>query len=58
MTYVSFVEIFVKSVHGFVASMVNEDMSDDEILEKENMAYIYATLSFFGGVIVMMVSFD
>jgi ZIP family zinc transporter len=56
MTYVSFVEIFGKSVVGFVASMVNEDMSEEETLEKENLAYVYATLSFFGGVLVMLVS--
>ena len=56
MTYVSFVEIFVKSIDGFVASMVTEDMSDDEAEEKANLAYIYATLSFFGGVVVMLVS--
>lgn len=56
MTYVSFVEIFGKSVGGFEVSMVNEDMSEEEALEKANLAYIYATLSFFGGVFVMLVS--
>ena len=57
MTYVSFVEIFVKSVEGFVDSLVKEGMTDEEVEEKENLGYIYATLSFFGGVLVMMVSF-
>ena len=56
MTYVSFVEIFGKSVVGFVTSLVNETMTEKEVIEKENLAYIYATLSFFGGVAVMMVS--
>jgi ZIP family zinc transporter len=45
MTYVSFVEIFQKSVTAF-------EESDFE----DNMAYIYATVSFFGGVVVMKVS--
>ncbi|KAL7532586.1 hypothetical protein ACHAXR_004719 [Thalassiosira sp. AJA248-18] len=44
MTYVSFVEIFVKSVDGFVGAGVDPDH-----------AFIYATLSFFGGVIFMLV---
>lgn len=44
MTYVSFVEIFQKSVGAF---------EDAEFAE--NMAYIYATASFFGGVVVMKV---
>lgn len=56
MTYVSFVEIFVKSVIGFRASMVTDDMTDDEILESENRAFVYASASFFGGVVVMIVS--
>mmetsp|Transcript_38474 Transcript_38474/g.92717 ORF Transcript_38474/g.92717 Transcript_38474/m.92717 type:complete len:399 (+) Transcript_38474:79-1275(+) len=55
MTYVSFVEIFVKSVEGFVDSLVKEGMTDEEVEEKENLGYIYATLSFFGGVLVMMI---
>lgn len=55
MTYVSFVEIFSKSVVGFVTSLVNETMTEEEVTEKENLAYIYATLSFFGGVAVMMI---
>jgi ZIP family zinc transporter len=42
MTYVSFVEIFQKSVVAFEGAEF-----------AENMAYIYATASFFGGVLVM-----
>ena len=45
MTYVSFVEIFAKSVDGFADSGIDPDL-----------AYIYATLSFFGGVVTMLVS--
>lgn len=30
-------------------------MTDEEVEEKENLGYIYATLSFFGGVLVMMI---
>lgn len=56
MTYVSFVEIFQKSVIGFISSLVNDDtMTKEELIEKENLAYIYATLSFFGGVAVMLI---
>mmetsp|Transcript_28020 Transcript_28020/g.58157 ORF Transcript_28020/g.58157 Transcript_28020/m.58157 type:complete len:397 (-) Transcript_28020:180-1370(-) len=44
MTYVSFVEIFAKSVSAFT------DANHDE-----NMAYIYSTLSFFGGVVLMKI---
>ncbi|KAL9190930.1 hypothetical protein ACHAXT_000636 [Thalassiosira profunda] len=44
MTYVSFVEIFVKSVDGFVDAGIDPDMS-----------YIYATCSFFGGVVLMLI---
>ena len=45
MTYVSFVEIFQKSIGSF----------EDSGLE-ENVAYAYATLCFFGGVFFMVVS--
>jgi ZIP family zinc transporter len=45
MTYVSFVEIFKKSN----ASFLNAGHS-------QQMAYVYATLCFFGGVVTMMVS--
>jgi zinc transporter ZupT len=44
MIYVSFIEIFQKSRNSFVDSGLDDDT-----------AYIYATLSFFGGVIFMMV---
>mmetsp|Transcript_1339 Transcript_1339/g.3062 ORF Transcript_1339/g.3062 Transcript_1339/m.3062 type:complete len:365 (+) Transcript_1339:105-1199(+) len=44
MTYVSFIEIFAKSNDSFVAAG-----------HAENMAYIYATLCFFGGVVSMLV---
>jgi len=44
MIYVSFVEIFAKSVDEFAAV----DGVDDDL------GYIYATLSFFGGVVFMM----
>jgi len=43
MVYVSFAEIFTKSVEGFGDSLDDPDLG-----------YIYATLSFFGGVLVMM----
>ena len=46
MTYVSFVEIFQKSLGSF----------QDSGLE-EKIAYSYATLCFFGGVLFMIVSF-
>ena len=56
MTYVSFVEIFQKCIIGFISSLVNLDtMTKEEVIEKENLAYIYATLSFFGGVAVMLI---
>ena len=45
MTYVSFVEIFGKSRKAFVQSG-----------ESDSAAYTYATLCFFGGVVVMVVS--
>ena len=44
MVYVSFVEIFFKSVVGFEESGLDHEK-----------AYIYATLSFFVGVLVMKV---
>mmetsp|Transcript_27518 Transcript_27518/g.58804 ORF Transcript_27518/g.58804 Transcript_27518/m.58804 type:complete len:402 (+) Transcript_27518:159-1364(+) len=55
MTYVSFVEIFMKSVDGFALSFVKEGMSEEEVVRQEDIAYIYATLSFFGGVLTMMI---
>jgi len=58
MTYVSFVEIFMKSVDEFALHLgVDEEgISDDEAEKRANMGYIYATLSFFGGVVIMLVS--
>lgn len=47
MTYVSFVEIFGKSSIAFEDSGFDEDK-----------AYIYATICFFGGVVLMVVSAD
>lgn len=44
MIYVCFVEILFKSVGGFVSAGMGSDK-----------AYTYATLSFFGGVMMMMV---
>mmetsp|Transcript_19631 Transcript_19631/g.42057 ORF Transcript_19631/g.42057 Transcript_19631/m.42057 type:complete len:422 (+) Transcript_19631:67-1332(+) len=44
MVYVSFVEIFFKSVHEF-----------EEAGVEHNRAYIYATLNFFGGVLTMKI---
>lgn len=45
MTYVSFVEIFNKSQSSFL-----------DAGHSERDAYLYATLCFFGGVVVMLVS--
>lgn len=50
MTYVSFVEIFQKSVEGF--KNMNVDKIEDEA-KREGLANLYATLSFFAGVFVM-----
>ena len=44
MSYVSFIEIFFKSNDSFVEAGV-----------EESIAYTYATLCFFGGVLVMLV---
>lgn len=55
MTYVSFVEILMKSIDGFEAALVTDGMTEDEVVEKQNLAYIYATCSFFGGVLVMLI---
>lgn len=45
MTYVSFVEIFQKSVDSFIEAI------------GEQHAYSYATLCFFGGVVAMLVRY-
>lgn len=51
MTYVSMIEIFVKSNDSFKQAL-NEGYSYcDDPHEKEKWAYLYATLCFFGGVI-------
>lgn len=44
MIYLSFLEIFAKSVNGFVEAGI-----------EENRAHVYATLVFFGGVLAMMI---
>lgn len=46
MIYVSFVEIYAKSLVEFADAGFGDDLS-----------YVYATLSFFGGVLIMKVSF-
>lgn len=58
MIYVSFAEIFIKSVDGFADYLkVDEEGIDEaEVERREDMAYIYATCSFFGGVLSMLVS--
>ena len=60
MIYVSFVEIFMKSVDEFALHLgVDEEgISDDEAEKRANMGYIYATLSFFGGIVIMLVSYS
>jgi zinc transporter ZupT len=45
MTYVSFVEIFPKSIRVFVDAGINHDT-----------AYVYSTLCFFAGIFLMVVS--
>ena len=47
MCYVSFVEIFVKSQLAFADSGLTD-----------SLAYVYATLCFFGGAAVMLVSYS
>ena len=46
MLYVTFVEIFQKSLSGFHAAGVSGDMTS-------GLVYVSATLCFFGGVIMM-----
>jgi zinc transporter, ZIP family len=45
MTYVSFVEIFQKSIRSFMDAGINHDT-----------AYVYSTLCFFAGILLMVVS--
>lgn len=54
MTYVSFVEIFQKSQHAFISHL--EDMIQDED-KKWGRANLFATISFFSGVVIMIVSY-
>jgi len=55
MVYVSFVEILMKSVADFGAALTKEDMTEDEKIKAGDLGYIYATLSFFGGVMTMLI---
>ena len=57
MIYVSFVEIFTKCLDAFTQylGVEEEGLSDEAVEEKENTAFVYAVLSFFGGVVVMLV---
>lgn len=58
MTYVSFVEIFPKAIGGFQEGLGIEDgheLTDEEVAKAEGRAYCFATLSFFGGVVLMKV---
>lgn len=52
MTYVSFVEIFSKSQHSFVNHLV--DVIVDDEMKRWGRANLYATLSFFSGVVIML----
>jgi len=54
MTYVSFVEIFQKSIIAFTDHAVDTGFTKDE---SDSRGYVFATLSFFGGVAIMIVSF-
>jgi ZIP family zinc transporter len=51
MTYVSMIEIFVKSNDSFKQALNDGYSYCDDPHEKEKWAYLYATLCFFGGVI-------
>lgn len=54
MTYVSFVEIFQKSQHAFGNHLL--DVIVDDEAKRFGRANLYASLSFFCGVVIMMVS--
>lgn len=56
MTYVSFVEIFVKSVDSFDEHLVDNSSYGDDEDKRSGMANLYATLSFFAGVALNAVS--
>jgi len=51
MTYVSFVEIFQKSLGAFKEHGLQSGYEDDKA---ESRAYVFGTLSFFSGVVVMI----
>jgi ZIP family zinc transporter len=51
MTYVSMIEIFVKSNDSFKQALNDGYSYCDDPHEKEKWAYLYATLCFFGGII-------
>ncbi len=53
MTYVSFVEIFIKAVDSFDEHLTSKIEDEDH---RSGMANLYATLSFFGGVAFNAVS--
>lgn len=53
MTYVSFVEIFQKSQHAFVSHLENMVQDEDKRWGRANC---FATISFFSGVVIMIVS--
>ena len=53
MTYVSFVEIFQKAQFSFADHLVT-DIEDED--KRFGMANLYATLSFFLGILTMVVS--
>jgi len=51
MTYVSFVEIFQKSMEAFKEHAIEEGYDDDKA---DSRSYVFGTLSFFAGVLVMI----
>jgi len=53
MAYVSFVEIFQKSVIAFTNHAGNSGFGEDKAASR---GYVFGTLSFFGGVLLMIVS--
>jgi ZIP family zinc transporter len=53
MTYVSFVEIFQKSQQAFVSHLENMVQDEDKRWGRANC---FATISFFSGVLIMIVS--
>ena len=53
MTYVSFVEIYQKSIEAFKNHAIEGGYDDDKA---DSRSYIFGTFSFFAGVVVMIVS--